>query len=503
MKIQSEVIEGPYKGKTFIFTEPDCFLVGRDAPGCHAHFRLEKGKDMYVSRNHFLLEIRPPNCFIKDNQSTNGTYLKKSGDVDFKRITTEQLHDGDLIRIGDTIFKVSIVEEKQAVAPEVFMCIRCGADITPSIGNIDVSELSINDYLCSKCKELKLKKVAPSLQKKYRCLNCERDVSNKANKDGRAEELSDVALYLCEDCDSKEQETVDIIRIKDYWVLKELGRGGMGVVYKVWHEPTGRLAALKKILPEASMDEKANKLFQREMAVISSLIHKNIVRLYDLGMVGREHYFVSEFMPYGDVDKLVTMEYKGPLPVKLACEIICQALEGLDFAHRHPKVFVHRDIKPQNILLNKSKTGKVITKISDFGLAKSSAEAGNSGITKQGQTAGTLLFMAPEQLLNYRFVKPPADVYSMGVTLYYLLTARYPFNFPTPLEQLMGMLIKPQKPRDPLLIILEDPPIPIRERNPDIPEKLAKVVDKAIRKDKKERFQSAGEFKEAIEKAIN
>lgn len=498
MKIQLEVIEGPHKGKTFVFTEPDCFLVGRDAPGCHAHFRLEKGKDMYVSRNHFLLEIRPPNCFIRDNQSTNGTYLKKSGDVDFKRITTAQLHDGDLIRIGNTIFKVSIVEEKQAVSPEVFLCIRCGADVTDSIRDRDVSELSMTDYLCSKCKKLK---VAPSLQKKYRCLNCERDVSNKADKDGRAEELSDVALYLCEDCASEEQETVDTIRIKDYRILKELGRGGMGVVYKVWHEPTGRLAALKKILPEASMDEKAHKLFQREMVVMSLLVHKNIVRLYDLGMVGREHYFVSEFMPDGDVDKLITREYKGPLPVKLACEIISQALEGLDFAHRHPKVFVHRDIKPQNILLNKRKTGQVIAKISDFGLAKSSSEAGKSGITKPGQMAGTLLFMAPEQFVNYRFVKPPADVYSMGVTLYYLLTARYPFDFPTPLELLMGM-IKGQKPRDPVLIVLEDPPIPIRERNPDIPGKLAKVVDKAISKDERERFQSAGEFKEAIEKAI-
>jgi serine/threonine-protein kinase len=139
-------------------------------------------------------------------------------------------------------------------------------------------------------------------------------------------------------------------------------------------------------------------------------------------------------------------------------------------------------------------------KLSDFGLAKSYTNAGQSGITRVGESSGTIFFMAPEQITNYRFVKPPADLYSLGVSLYYLLTGRYQFDFPSPMEQVRGLLKgKPQK--DPLLIVLEDRPIPIRERLPELPRSLAEVVDKAVRKAEGKRYQRAGEFLKDLEAA--
>lgn len=500
VKTQLDVIEGPYKGESFSFSEPDCFLVGRDAPDCKAHFRLSPSKDMYVSRNHFLLEVRPPRCYIRDNKSTNGTFVKQSGDREFKRIDVAELYDGDLIKIGDTALRVNMVKEEVFAPAEKVFCIRCGADISDVLKDKESDELSASVFICQECKRKEVAKIKPAHLPKmnYQCIGCNRDVT-RANKDGRAEEVSDIALYLCNSCVIKEQMEVDIKEIKGYQILKELGRGGMGVVYKAWHKPTNRLVALKKILTEGAIDKKANILFQREIAVMKDLIHPNIVRLIDQGIVDQEHYFVSEYLPDGDVDGLVTKVYKGPLPIKDASNIICQTLEGFEYAHS--KGYVHRDIKPQNILLTKKKD-KIIAKISDFGLSKSFEDAGQSGITKRGELAGTILFMAPEQITDYRFVKPPADIYSIGVTFYYLLTARYQFHFPTPLDQLKGLL-KGEKPKDPILIILEDSPIPIREQNPSIPKELAKVVDKAIGKNKRERFQSAREFKEAIQNAIS
>jgi len=495
MKVQLSIIEGPRKGERFEFDQPDCFLVGRSL---QSHFQLSQD-DLYVSRNHFLLEIRPPYCYIRDNKSTNGTFVRSKGDVEFKRVSQAQLHDGDLIKIGKTVLKISVIQEDVIPKVEKISCVRCGKDITDTVEGKGVTELSISDYVCKDCRSKELGQLKPlpvSSKGKFTCFYCHKDVSRAADVDGRAEELADVVFHVCEDCISREQEVVDIPEIKDYRILKELGRGGMGVVYKAWHKPTHRIVALKKMLPGVAMDEKANKLFQREMAVMGNLIHPNIVRLIDQGMIGKEHYFVSEYLPDGDTDDLVVRVYKGPVPIKEACQIIYQALEGLEFAHK--KGFIHRDIKPPNILLSKNRNGEQVAKLTDFGLSKNYEKAGHSGMTVRGETSGTPFFMAPEQFTNYRFVRPPADVYSIGVTLYYLLAAKYQFRFPSPLDQVKGLL-KEERPKDPILIILEDPPIPIREQNPRIPEALAEVVDKAIKRDEKERFQSAGELKAAIE----
>lgn len=485
MKVILTVIQGPEKGRKFEFDKPDRFLVGRVQ---QAHFQLSQD-DRYVSRRHFLLEISPPFCFIKDLQSLNGTKVNE------EKITEAELHEGDKIDIGKTVLEVAIETEEEE--PLRIFCIYCQRDITANLEGKKAEELKASDYICSECQEKISKKRSVSHPvRNYYCFKCEGKVTAYADADGRSEELADIALYLCDNCTSKEQKKVDIKKIGEYRILKELGRGGMGVVYEAWHEPTHRLVALKKMLPEITTDEKSNKIFQREMSVMMDLTHPNIVRLIDQGMIGKEHYFVSEYLLGGDVDNLLTEVYKSPLPIDKACNIICQILDGLEYAHQ--KGFVHRDIKPMNMLI----TTDGVAKVCDFGLARNFEEVGQSGITKEGDAAGTILFMAPEQILNYKYVKPPADVYSVGVSLYYILSGKYPFNFSSPYEQKIIEMLEGKKLKDPVLIILEDEPIPIKKKRKDIPSTIAKVVDKSIRKNEKNRFQSAKEMKKALERAV-
>ena len=485
MKVILTVENGPEKGNSFEFDKPDCFLVGRSP---QAHFRLGPD-DMYISRWHFLLMISPPSCHIQDIQSKNGTY------VNGIKISEAELHAGDRITIGKTVLEVAIESEESK--PVRIFCANCQKDITEEVAGKRVEELKASDYLCSECQaqERIAREGFSGAPRDFYCFKCKSKVTAYANADGRAEELVDIALYLCDKCVSKEQKKVDINAIGKYGVIKELGRGGMGVVYEAWHEPTHRLVALKKILPKVTKNQKSKKLFQREMSVLQSLIHPNIVRLIDQGMIGEEYYFVSEYLPGGDVDGLLRNVYRSPLPPAKACGIICQILDGLEYAHQ--KGFIHRDIKPQNMLL----TADGVAKLGDFGLSKNFEEAGMSGITRGGEIAGTLLFMAPEQITNYKYVKPPADIYSVGVSLYYILTGKLPFDFSLQYELFKGLL-EGKKPKNPILIILEDDPIPICQKRGNIPSSIAKVVDKSIMKSEKKRFQSAQEMRDALQSAM-
>ena len=171
------------------------------------------------------------------------------------------------------------------------------------------------------------------------------------------------------------------------------------------------------------------------------------------------------------------------IPAGTAVRVALQALDGLSFAHE--KGFVHRDIKPENILL--ADPGMEVVKLTDFGLAKSFQQAGLSGMTATGFAAGTLQFMPREQLTNFRLLRPASDVWSMGATLYYMLTLRYARDF--------------KSGKDPLAVVLGGGVVPVRERDPEVPPGLAEVVDRAVDDDLGKRYPSAVEFREALAKA--
>ena len=206
-----------------------------------------------------------------------------------------------------------------------------------------------------------------------------------------------------------------------------LGRGGMGAVYKVRQVKLDRVAALKIIRPDTATDPAFAERFNREARTLAKLNHPHIVGIYDFGEVDFKdpassdvvplYYFLMEFVDGVNLRQIIQSQ---PLPSAQALAIVPQVCKALQFAHDHG--IVHRDIKPENILLNK--TGHV--KIADFGLAKFGADAADFTLTATHQILGTVRYMAPEQMARSSNVDHRADIYSLGVVLYEMLTGEIP-----------------------------------------------------------------------------
>ena len=212
------------------------------------------------------------------------------------------------------------------------------------------------------------------------------------------------------------------------------------------------------------------------MAVIAKLEHPNIVRFLDSGSDEGTFFFVMEYCDGGSLAD-VARKNGGTLSWPTLRPWALQALEGLAAAHKES--FVHRDIKPHNILIHQGQA-----KVSDFGLAKNFQKAGLSGMSMTGNYAGTPVFMPPEQITNFKYVKPVSDVWSFAASLYQLLTGKFPYRF--------------DPKRDPIDVILNDNPVPIRDRVPGLSKELAAIIDKALVRNPKNRFQNAGEILNSI-----
>src|SRR3989338_7642866 len=435
MKVVLRIEEGPEKGREIPFEEADNYLIGRADPQSQADLNIGP-EDEYVSRNHFYIEVRPPNCLIRDNQSTNGTYVRRRGEKDFgPRIEEVVVEDGDQIKIGRTILSVGVIQPEPvsiptrmknreapaaphpatpppavalpappptpAAAPQL-LCIRCQKplDSLPSLASGII--LRNLDFMCGKCRgevlEQREREAAKKAAVKYACWKCGADVTRSANSDGLAVELSNVALYLCKQCAEKGREGGKK-EIGGYSVLSELGHGGMGVVYKVWHPKTGRLAALKQVLPIAKADKDVILRFMREINIMENLQHQAIVRLYEAGQDGANPFFISEFAPNGSLGQFTSRNGAPKVSPAEALQHISAALTGLAFMHEHE--YVHRDIKPENILLRQTPAGALQPKLADFGLARNYERHGGT-ITKLGEFAGTIMYMPPEQIKSCR-----------------------------------------------------------------------------------------------------
>jgi serine/threonine-protein kinase len=495
MKVSLEVIKGPETGRVFEFTEPDFFIVGRSKD---AHFRLS-GDDPYIGRKHFLLEISPPRAILRDLDSKNKPC------VNGEAVLEAELHHADIIEVGFTQMKVTITQE---IKTRVVCCARCGAAF-------NIVEGEVPPELCLKCsKEAENERLAAQQKKLHQvACSCGKDITDLANSDGRAKDLQGVVRYSCERCARSLKKGEEAgKKIDDYEVISVLGSGGMGKVYQVYHKPTGRVLALKQML-----NLKAKNLIQRfgrETKYMRELEHPNTIRYINSGETSEGPYLVLEMASFGNLHDLLEKSNKGFMAASEAGLYIADALYGLEFIHK--RNIVHRDLKPENILLQASGGGKLVPKITDFGLAKKYNEAG--GLTGTGIGMGTVMYMSPEQIRDTRSVREPADIYSMGVTLYHLLTGKFPYNFPTRaevkrfcaehlnnlknLEEALKIMAEVEKIKNPHLIILSDKPIPIQERKPDLPTGLAMVIDRAINKNMELRFQTAAEFRQALQKAL-
>jgi serine/threonine protein kinase len=222
------------------------------------------------------------------------------------------------------------------------------------------------------------------------------------------------------------------LHLGNYVVLDKIGQGGMGMVLKAEHRRMRRIVALKVIRPRSIDSPSALKRFHREVEAAAQLIHPNIVTAFDADEAEGTHFLVMEYVDGTDLSTLVKLD--GPLPVETALSCILQTARGLEYAHS--KGIIHRDIKPRNLLLDRQ--GKI--KILDMGLARveTSSGADQADLTGSGQIMGTIDYMAPEQAVNPKNADQRADIYSLGITLWYLLVGRLPFTGETVLEKLIA-----------------------------------------------------------------
>ncbi len=263
------------------------------------------------------------------------------------------------------------------------------------------------------------------------------------------------------------------------WV-RELGRGAMGAVHLTRALNNGRLFAVKTVRPAVNATRRDVDRFLREIRVLSELSHPHIVAFREFEVLRGHFFLVMEYVEGTDAYQVLQAE--GPLRLPRAVAWVCQLLDALD--HAHNRGFVHRDVKPANLLIQRQ-DGRELVKVADFGLARSYEASRLSGLTRAGQAAGTPGFMPPEQIIAYRQTGPAADQYAAAATLYNLLTNQYLFDFPASTSARLRM-------------ILEEEPVPLRTRRPELPEELAVVVHRALARDPKQRFGSAADLRREL-----
>jgi hypothetical protein len=461
------VTAGASAGREYLFGERATCIVGRAAE-CDP--RIDAG-DTRVSRHHCLFDINPPDVRVRDFGSLNGTYVngaeigrrrpdqtpQEGARLEFRE---HDLIDGDEVRLGSTVLQVvvSVAEKSEGPEPQRSCCEQCGRDVSGEVGD------RRGRFVCAVCQSDPRAIVLGLLR--------------RASADGHDE----------------------LRAIRSFEIVRELGRGGQGVVYLARRKDSGELMALKLLLAQVAVDPRARNGFLREIESTRALRHPNVVEFRHSGASGATFFFACEYCEGGSVDRLVA-ERGGTLAVDEAVPIVLQALDGLAYDHRAPihgvrladgtvgsgEGLVHRDIKPQNILLAGSGPARV-AKLADFGLAKAFDRAGLSGHTRTGAVGGSIAFMARAQIVNYKFAKPEVDVWAIAASLYWMLTGTAPRTFPS------GV--------DPFAVVLQDVAVPIRQRVASIPGRLATVVDEALIDNPRITITTADELSRALQDAL-
>jgi serine/threonine protein kinase len=408
-------------------------MIGRSE---NAQFCLPA--DRFFSRHHCILEIAPPQAFIRDLGSTNGTF------VNGMRVDTAYLKSGDRIQGGETVLEVEVSTGLE--------------EFNDSLHKPSSTRLSIVDV---------------------KCLNCGVPSTIEANS-------PDAKMsFVCEDCRVKLKENPQ--PVPSYQMIRVIGQGGMGSVMLARSEASGRAVAIKTLLPEVAVSEQSLKRFLREIDVASSLKHPHIVEYIENGTHNGLVYLVTEFVAGMDASRLAKHR-GGKLEYPEVVRIIEQTLSALDFAHAQG--FVHRDIKEQNILVTGDFPSST-AKLTDFGLSKSFKETGMSGVTMVGDVAGTIAYMPPEQVRDFKEVRPPSDIYAVGMTAYSLLTGAHALD----ISSKAGIA-------ETVKAIFEKPIIPISARLQNVPPRVASVIETALAKQVDSRWRTAGAMREALLNAM-
>jgi serine/threonine-protein kinase len=505
-EITLKVSRGSLSGQEFVFDGTTSCIIGRESdcspkvPDDEAH--------KAVSRHHCLLDINPPDIRVRDFGSLNGTYVngKKIGQRE-KGMSPEQgakmafpehdLKNGDEIQVGDTVFRVAVFVPAR--------CAECSA-VIPEDKKLQAERLP-GMFQCESCRkkaDLAQRKAPPKKIPKL-CAKCGRDVATEVGDNRQGE-------YVCARCqedplqilkgmlDKAKAGATDLRTIQGYTIERELGRGGFGAVYLARHTSSGELVALKVMLPKVAADDRAKESFLREVSNTKALRHRNIVEFRESGCSNGTFFFTIEYCAQGSVDKLMDRR-GGKLAVKEAIAILCDVLDGLEYAHHAPipnlklkdgryaegHGFVHRDLTPQNILLTEIQ-GVTVAKVSDYGLGKAFDTAGLSGHTRTGNTAGKPWFMPRQQVVDFKYSGPEVDVWAAAACLYNMLTRAIPRDFP--------------RSKDVWQTVLDTEPLSILRRDAGIPRRLAEVIDKALIDRPSIVFKTASGLKRALLAAL-
>jgi serine/threonine protein kinase len=268
-------------------------------------------------------------------------------------------------------------------------------------------------------------------------------------------------------------------QLGSYLIDSVIGRGGMSVVYRAKHLRLGMWVAIKVLAPQLGEDDGFRERFLREAQMAATVDHPNVIPIHDMGVHESSLYIVMRYVSGGDLKTLLAES--GPLAPDRALALLKPIASALDAAHSNG--LVHRDVKPANVLIQRSQTGTVEhVYLTDFGIAKSSAAT--PGLTGTGMFIGTIEYMAPEQLES-REVSPQTDVYALGATFYQCLTGRIPFE-----RELSEGVRPPTGPLDPIATV-----------RPGLPPALDEVFARALARDAADRYRTCGEFLDACEEA--
>ena len=555
-KVTFEIIKGELEGKKFEYENPDRVFVGRQED-CGIVL-----PENTVSRYHCLLDINPPVVKLQDFGSLNGTFLNevKIGQRDRDKSWEEakdeehteyEIHDGDSIRLGKRCELKCIIEQPEMVISEVW-------DGTIPEDNVqeenapeeNVQEDNVQEEKSEEPEAIsadsedkaedKIDEIIEELKDRIENLNealieIEEEESSCSSVSigeqkvcvscGRMFPPSSDDETLCPDCREDRDKVILAILaamiggaapadqmvpspVKGYDKVMLLGKGGMGEVWKVKDNKTGKYYALKTMLPQVAADDKARKMFLREAKLSELLNHKNVVRTYETGCSNGTFYILMDICEGGSADDLIK-KYGGRLPLNIATYIMLQVLDGLDYVHNadveaeikkkgffgfekmvtvDTKGVVHRDFKPGNIFLSDT-SDHPVAMVADFGMAKAFQIAGLSNMSEPEAVKGTIPFMPRQQALDCRFAKPAVDVWAAAATYYYMLTGEFPKNI--------------QSGKNMWIAIVSEKAVPIRNRDSSINEKIARVIDKALIEIPEIGYQSAADFKRDLVNALS
>jgi eukaryotic-like serine/threonine-protein kinase len=468
MKLELAFIEGPFSGKEILIREPGLFVFGRSDK---AYFVFEN--DLSISRFHFLIESSHDKYIIRDLGSFNKTKLNNielGGRTENRPVIT---NISNVDNLGDI--------DRSAFIREIFT----GDRIKAGKSSLLVRNI-LYDLECSQCGKITETEIKPDNNEKngFVCDECKthKDYENQLRQTTAEQKAADFIEELLNKVTIFEKPA-ELPALPGYNIEKRIGGGGNGDVYLGRSIETGTAVAVKVIRPEISNNRSAVERFiDRDINIGKELSHENIVRTIESKFINGMYFIVMEYVEGLDISKY--QQKNGRFKPRAACEIIIHTLDGLEYMHNHN--IVHRDIKPENILLCQT-GGGMIPKISDFGLAKNLKSS--KMLTKPLEIAGTVPYMAPEQIMDFKNTSFVSDIFSLGASLYFMCTNSFVRDYPWN--------------EDPIFVNLDEKSlIPVEKRSADIPPEIARVINASIQHNPARRIKTAGEMKQALLTAI-